>query len=96
MLLAAIGNVVLEPGSLLAWLVVGLLAGAIAGRLVAGRGFGCLADIAVGVVGAFVGGFLVSIFVHGGAYGFLGTTLVAILGATVFLALLRLLSGGRL
>ena len=96
MLLAAIGNVVLEPGNLLAWLVVGLLAGAIAGRLVAGRGFGCLADIAVGVVGAFVGGFLVSLLIHGGAYGFLGTTLVAILGATVFLALLRLLSGGRL
>lgn len=96
MLLAAIGGVVLDPGSILAWLVVGLIAGAIAGRLVAGRGFGCLADIAVGVIGAFVGGFVVSVFTHGGAFGFIGTTLVAILGATIFLALLRLLSGGRL
>lgn len=96
MVLAAIGRVALEPGNVLAWLIVGLVAGAIAGRLVAGRGFGCLADIAVGVIGAFVGGLVVSYFVHGGVYGFLGTTLVAVLGATIFLALLRLLSGGRL
>ena len=96
MILAAVGNVNLDPGSFVAWVIVGLIAGAIAGRLVAGRGFGCLADIAVGVIGAFVGGFVVSFFIHGGAYGFIGTTLVAILGATIFLALLRLLSGGRL
>jgi uncharacterized membrane protein YeaQ/YmgE (transglycosylase-associated protein family) len=90
-----VGGVTLEPGNLLAWIVVGLIAGAIAGRIVAGRGFGCLADIAVGVVGAFVGGFVVSLFIHG-QYGFFGSILVAILGAVIFLAVLRGLSGGRL
>ncbi len=91
-----VGGVVLDPGNLLAWIVVGLIAGAIAGRIVAGRGFGCLADIAVGVLGAFVGGFVVSLFIHGTQYGFIGSVLVAILGAVIFLAILRGLSGGRL
>ena len=83
--------------SLLGWIVVGLIAGAIASRIVAGRGFGCLADIVVGVIGAFVGGFLISVFVPTStAYGFLGSLVVAVLGATVFLALLKVLAGGRL
>jgi uncharacterized membrane protein YeaQ/YmgE (transglycosylase-associated protein family) len=96
MTLAVVGRVVLDPGNVLAWIIVGLLAGAIAGRLVAGRGFGCLADIAVGIIGAFIGGFVISLFVGSGAFGFIGSILVAILGATIFLALLRLVSGGRL
>jgi uncharacterized membrane protein YeaQ/YmgE (transglycosylase-associated protein family) len=83
--------------SLLGWIVVGLIAGAIASRVVAGRGFGCLADIVVGIIGAFVGGFVVSLFIHTStAYGFIGSLLVAVLGATLFLALLKLLAGGRL
>jgi uncharacterized membrane protein YeaQ/YmgE (transglycosylase-associated protein family) len=83
--------------SLLGWIVVGLIAGAIASRIVAGRGFGCLADIIVGVIGAFLGGFLISLFVHTSTvYGFVGSLVVAVLGATVFLALLKLLAGGRL
>jgi uncharacterized membrane protein YeaQ/YmgE (transglycosylase-associated protein family) len=83
--------------SLLGWIVVGLIAGAIASRIVAGRGFGCLADIIVGVIGAFVGGFLISLFIHTSTvYGFVGSLIVAVLGATVFLALLKVLAGGRL
>lgn len=96
MALAAIGSVDLEPGSLLAWVLVGLIAGAIAGRIVQGRGLGCLADIVVGIIGAFLGGFIVSFFIHGTAFGFLGSLIVAVLGAVVFLAVLRGLSGGRL
>jgi uncharacterized membrane protein YeaQ/YmgE (transglycosylase-associated protein family) len=94
--LAAIGNVVLDPGSWIAWIIVGLIAGAIAGRIVAGRGLGCLADIVVGVIGAFIGGFVVSLFIHGTTFGFLGSILVAVIGAVLFLAILRGLSGGRL
>ena len=83
--------------SLLGWIIVGLIAGAIASRVVAGRGFGCLADIVVGVIGAFIGGYIVSLFVHTTTvYGFLGSLLVAVLGATLFLAVLKLLAGGRL
>ena len=87
----------LDPGSLLAWLVVGLIAGAIASRVVAGRGFGCLADIVVGVAGALIGGYLLgALFGVTGTVGFFGSIIVAFLGAAVLLALLKALSGGRL
>lgn len=87
----------LDPGSLLAWLVVGLIAGAIASRVVAGRGFGCLADIVVGVAGALIGGYLLgALFGVTGTIGFFGSIIVAFLGAAVLLALLKALSGGRL
>jgi len=87
----------LEPGSWLAWIVVGLIAGAIAARVVAGRGFGCLADIVVGVAGAIIGGFVLSTFFGAsGSVGFFGSIVVAFIGAAVLLAALKLLTGGRL
>ena len=85
--------IALEPGGWISWIIVGLIAGAIAGRLVRGRGYGCLVDIIVGIIGAFIGGFVVGLFVPVGVFGFLGTVLVAIIGATLFLALLRLIAG---
>jgi uncharacterized membrane protein YeaQ/YmgE (transglycosylase-associated protein family) len=89
-------NINLEPGSWLAWIVVGLISGAVAARVVAGRGFGCIADIIVGVAGAIIGGFLLSLFGIGGTFGFLGSIVVAFIGAAVLLAGLKLLSGGRM
>jgi len=87
----------LDPGSWFAWIVVGLIAGAIAARVVAGRGFGCIADIVVGVAGAIIGGFLLSsLFGASGSVGFFGSVVVAFIGAAVLLAALKLLSGGRL
>lgn len=87
----------LDPGSWLSWIVVGLIAGAVAGRVVAGRGFGCIADIVVGVAGAIIGGFLLgALFGASGTVGFWGSILVAFIGATALLAALKLLSGGRL
>ena len=87
----------LDPGNWLAWIVVGLISGAIAARVVAGRGFGCVADIVVGVAGAFIGGFLFnSIFHTNVPVGFWGSIVVAFIGAAVLLAALKLLSGGRL
>ncbi len=88
-------SVILNPGGWLAWLVVGLLAGAVAGILVRGRGYGCLVDIIVGVIGSFVGGIVVGFFVPGTTYGFLGSLVVAILGAVLLLTFIRLLSGSR-
>jgi len=82
----------LNPGGWLAWLVIGLLAGAIAGRVVRGRGYGCLLDVVIGVLGAFIGGAVVSLFVPENTYGFIGTLLVATLGAIILLAFVRLLS----
>jgi uncharacterized membrane protein YeaQ/YmgE (transglycosylase-associated protein family) len=86
-----------DPGSWLAWIVVGLIAGAIAARVVAGRGFGCITDVVVGVAGAIIGGFLLSsLFGMTGSVGFFGSIVVAFIGAAVLLAALKLLSGGRL
>jgi uncharacterized membrane protein YeaQ/YmgE (transglycosylase-associated protein family) len=84
----------LNPGfGWLGWILVGLIAGALAGRVVRGRGFGCLVDIIVGVAGAFIGGIIVGAFVQGAA-GFWESLVVAFIGAVVLLGVLRLLSGG--
>jgi uncharacterized membrane protein YeaQ/YmgE (transglycosylase-associated protein family) len=87
----------LDPGSWISWIIVGLIAGAIAARVVAGRGFGCIADIVVGVAGALIGGFLLGAIFHvTGTVGFWGSIIVAFVGAAVLLSVLKLLSGGRL
>ena len=87
----------LDPGSWIAWIVVGLIAGAIAARVIAGRGFGCVADMVVGVAGAVIGGFMLStLFGANGTVGFFGSIVVAFIGATLLLAVLKALSGGRL
>src|SRR6185436_4310542 len=50
----------LEPGGILAWLLVGLVAGFLAGQVMKGGGYGIIGDIVMGIIGAFVGGFLFS------------------------------------
>lgn len=83
-------GLVLSPGGIIAWLVVGLLAGAIAGRLARGQGYGCLPDILLGLLGAFVGGLIVSAFVDSTkTAGFFGTLGVAVLGALVLIISVR-------
>jgi uncharacterized membrane protein YeaQ/YmgE (transglycosylase-associated protein family) len=87
----------LDPGSWLAWIVVGLISGAVAARVVAGRGVGCIADIIVGVAGAIIGGYLLGAIFHmSGTVGFFGSIVVAFIGAAALLAVLKLVSGGRL
>ena len=83
---------------LLSWIVVGVIAGWLAGKVVKGTGFGCLGDIIVGVVGGLVGGFLASALfnIPDAVNGFnLGSILVAFLGAVVVIIVVRLLRGGR-
>src|SRR5437762_4063317 len=92
-----LAGVVLDLGSWLSWIIVGLIAGAVAARVVAGRGFGCIADIVVGIVGAIIGGYLLGLlFNMNGTVGFVGSILVAFVGAALLLSVLKLLSGGRL
>jgi uncharacterized membrane protein YeaQ/YmgE (transglycosylase-associated protein family) len=81
--------------NILAWLVVGLIAGWLAGQVMKGGGYGLVGDIVVGVVGALVGGFLAGVF-FGGDYisGInIPTIVVAFLGAIVLIAVLRMLPG---
>jgi len=84
--------------SILSWIVVGLIAGWLAGKVMKGGGFGLIGDIVVGVIGGLLGGFLASFFFHVGdpMSGInLTSILIAFLGAIVLLFLLRLLGGGR-
>ena len=83
---------------LLSWIVVGAIAGWLAGHLVKGEGFGCLGDIIVGVVGGLLGGFLASRFFNmpDAVNGFnLTSIIVAFLGAVIVVVVIRLLRGGR-
>src|SRR5437763_14358087 len=87
------GRVVLDLGSWLSWIIVGLIAGAVAARVVAGRGVGCIADIIVGIAGAIVGGYLLgALFNVTGTVGFFGVIVVAFIGAAGRLRSLTLLS----
>jgi len=86
---------VLEPGGLLVWLIVGAIAGWLAGQVMSGGGFGLIGDVIVGLIGAFIGGILFSQFLPGVVTGFVGSILVAFAGAVVLLAVLRLLSPRR-
>jgi uncharacterized membrane protein YeaQ/YmgE (transglycosylase-associated protein family) len=96
-MLALAGRLVPDPGSWLSWIIVGLIAGAVAARVVAGRGFGCIADIVVGIAGAIIGGYLLGLLFNvSGTVGFIGSLVVAFVGAAVLLSVLKLLSGGRL
>ena len=85
----------LDPGGLIAWLVVGLVAGWLAGQFMRGGGYGVLGDIVLGVVGAFVGGFVFSFFMPGASVGIIGSIVVAFIGAVILIALARALTGSR-
>ena len=83
---------------ILSWIVVGLIAGWLAGLVVKGGGFGCIGDVVVGVVGALLGGWIASYFFHMGdaITGInLQSILVAFVGAVIFVIALRLISGNR-
>lgn len=84
--------------SLLSWIVVGLIAGWLAGKVMRGGGYGLIGDIVVGVIGGLFGGWLATSVLKIGAEvsGInVESILVAFVGAVILLVLLRLLRGGR-
>lgn len=85
----------LNPGGLLAWLIVGLVAGFLASRMMRGGGYGVIGDIVVGVIGAFVGGWVSGLLGIGGSYGLIGSIVIAFIGACLLIALLHAFTGGR-
>jgi uncharacterized membrane protein YeaQ/YmgE (transglycosylase-associated protein family) len=83
----------LDPGGVIAWLVVGLIAGWLAGVVMKGGGFGLIGDIVVGLIGAFIGGIVFSLITGGGTAGFWGSIAVAFVGAVILIAIVRALPG---
>lgn len=95
MTLAVVLAAALNPGGILAWLLVGLIAGFLASMVMRGGGYGIIGDIIVGIVGAFIGGLLAGLLFPGAAFGFWGSVLVAFIGACILIAILRAFSRGR-
>lgn len=89
-LLAAIR---LEKEGLIAWVVMGLISGFVAGRFMKGGGFGMFGDIVVGLIGSVLGGYVVGAVTQGTNEGFFGSILVSFIGACVFILLSRAIFG---
>ncbi len=82
-------------GAILAWIIIGLIAGALAKLIMPGDDpGGIIVTILIGVAGAFVGGFLLSL-IGVGEGGWIWTIIVATIGAIILLAIYRMLVGGR-
>ncbi len=76
------------------WLIMGLLAGWLSGVVTRGKGFGCLGDTLLGLIGAVLGGWLFSLL-HIRAYGFIGGLAAATVGAVVLVAFARAIAGSK-
>ena len=82
------------PRGLIGWLLIGLVAGWLAGKIARGRGFGCIADIVLGIIGSFIGGWIfVQLKIFGG--GFLYSLAAATLGAVILVSIAHLFSSGN-
>ena len=81
---------------ILTWIIVGLVAGVLASLVMGGTGYGLIGDIIIGIVGAFVGGWLFSMLgVTSPFGGIAGVIFVAFIGAVVLLFILRMIRGGK-
>ncbi len=97
---ATLGTVVIsvDPFEIVVWVVIGLVVGFVASRVMLGHGLGIVGDVAVGLVGAVIGGVLTVLFgvsfsVPG--HPVIAQAIVAFLGAVLLLGLLRLAGAGR-
>lgn len=79
---------------IIAWLIIGAIAGWLAGVLVKGGGFGLIVDIIVGIVGAFIGGWLAGVLHISLGGGWIGSIITAVIGAVILLFLVRLIRRG--
>jgi uncharacterized membrane protein YeaQ/YmgE (transglycosylase-associated protein family) len=79
--------------SLLWFVIIGAIAGWLAGQFMKGSGFGLLGDIVVGVIGAFLGGYLFRAVGVSIGYGLIGSLIVAFVGAVLLLFIVRLFTG---
>ncbi len=84
----------LYAGGVIAWILVGLVAGWLAGLAMKGGGYGIIWDIVLGLIGSVLGGFLFSFFVQGDV-GFWGSIAVSFVGACILIAIVRAVAPRR-
>jgi len=75
----------------LAWIIVGLIAGWLAGQVMKGGGYGVLADIILGLLGGLLGGWLFGQLGLGAGGGMVGSIIVAFIGAVILVGITRLI-----
>ncbi|MGA7522626.1 MAG: GlsB/YeaQ/YmgE family stress response membrane protein [Acidobacteriaceae bacterium] len=82
---------------LIAWIIIGLIAGWLTGKLMKGSGYGFLMDMVVGLVGALIGGFISASVGFGGVgeHGLIVSILIAVCGAVILTWIVRLITGKR-
>jgi uncharacterized membrane protein YeaQ/YmgE (transglycosylase-associated protein family) len=84
----------MDTNVIITWILVGLLAGVLA-SLIVGWGYGLIGDIVIGIVGAFLGGWVFNaLHWHAPFHGLAGSVFVAFCGAAILLVILRLVHGG--
>jgi uncharacterized membrane protein YeaQ/YmgE (transglycosylase-associated protein family) len=81
----------MESHGIIAWLIIGAVAGWLAGTFVKGGGFGIIGDIVVGIVGAFIGGWLAGVLGISIGGGLIASIITAVIGAVILLIILRAL-----
>jgi uncharacterized membrane protein YeaQ/YmgE (transglycosylase-associated protein family) len=82
---------------ILAWIIIGIIAGWLTGKLMKGSGFGVIMDMVVGLIGALVGGFIATHvgIAPPGQQGLIVSILIAVVGAVILTWLVRLVTAGR-
>ena len=82
---------------IIAWIIIGIVAGWLTGKIMKGSGFGAIMDMVVGLVGALIGGFISEKLGFGGVgeHGLIMSILIAVVGAVILTWLIRLVTGGR-
>ncbi|WP_263377415.1 GlsB/YeaQ/YmgE family stress response membrane protein [Granulicella paludicola] len=82
---------------IIAWIIIGIVAGWLTGKIMKGSGFGVLMDMVIGLIGALIGGFISSHLGMGGVgdHGLIISIVIAVIGAVILTSLVRLVTGNR-
>lgn len=83
------------PNSLFSWILLGLIAGWLAGKLARGRGFGCIGDTILGLIGSVIGGWIFTKLGIAHTNTFLFSLAAATVGAVILVSIAHLFFGGK-
>ncbi len=92
MTLASIVLAYFATTNIIVWVIIGLIAGFVATRVIRGPHFGVIGDIVIGLVGAFLAGLVLDFLFPNSHFGFIGEIIVAIIGAIILLLIWRLIA----
>jgi len=88
-------SMIVIPHGFLWWILLGLVAGWLAGKLARGRGFGCIGDVLIGLIGSVIGGWIFTKLGIVHANTFLYSLAAATVGAVVLVSIAHLFFGGK-